>query len=134
MKQFSLDPAMLTMGGVFYPKGYMFLMFPSKDAIHKAEQLLLDSGVSGETMSLVTPKDIQEKIAQTVGTADIPLPSAGSEADTVRQYAQLASEGHHALMVHAPDAADSDQIMDVLKDSGISYGQKYRMLVIEDLT
>ena len=43
-------------------------------------------------MSLLTPSTIQEKIARTVGTADIPLPSAGSEADTVRRFAELAPQ------------------------------------------
>lgn len=134
MKPFALESGMLTMGGVFYPTGYMFIMFPSKDAALKAEQSLLDGGLSGETISLVTPEIIQEKIAHTVGTADIPLPSAGTEADTVRRYAELAGQGHHALMVKAPDAADSDKVMELLKGSGMSYGQKYRQLVIEDLT
>ncbi|HWI79608.1 MAG TPA: RNA-binding protein, partial [Ramlibacter sp.] len=68
-----------------------------------------------------------------VGSADIPLPSAGTEADTVRHFAHLASEGHHALMIHAPSAHDSDRVMEILKDARMSYGQKYRHFVIEDL-
>jgi len=35
--------------------------------------------------------------------------------------------------VHAPHAADSDRVMDLLQGAGISYGQKYRTLVIEDV-
>ena len=50
-----------------------------------------------------------------------------------RQFAELASKGHHALLVHAPDAKDSDQVMELLKDSKLTFGQKYRQLVIEDL-
>ena len=30
MKPFVLQPKMLTMGGVFYPTGYMFVMFPTR--------------------------------------------------------------------------------------------------------
>jgi hypothetical protein len=133
MKEFELEPSMLTMGGVFYPTGYMFLMFPTEKDARDAELALEDDGHTDETMSLLTPEMIHEKIARTVGSADIPLPSAGTEADTVRQYANLASQGHHALLIHAPKASESEHIMEVLKDFNISYGQKYRHLVIEDL-
>jgi hypothetical protein len=133
MKPFSIEPGMLTMRGVFYPTGYVFIMFPTEQDARDAERTLEDNGISGESISLLSPQDIQEKVARTVGSADIPLPSAGTEADTVRHYAKLASEGHHALMIHAPAAKDSDRVMEVLKDARMSYGQKYRQLVIEDL-
>ncbi len=133
MKPFALEPNMLTMRGVFYPTGYMFLMFPTEQDARNAERALEDDGYSGESISLLTPQDIQEKVARTVGNADIPLPSAGTEADTVRQYAQLAGQGHCALMIHAPTGKETEHIMEVLKDAPISYGQKYRHLVIEDL-
>jgi hypothetical protein len=133
MKPFALEPNMLTMRGVFYPTGYMFIMFPSEKDARDAERLLEEHGHTGEGISLLTPQDIQEKVARTVGNADIPLPSAGTEADTVRHFAELASQGHYALMIHAPSAKESDRVMDVLKDTPISYGQKYRHLVIEDL-
>ena len=133
MKSFVLEPDMLTMSGVFYPKGYVFLMFPTRDGASQAAQTLADNGIAGDTVSLVSPETIQETIARTVGNADMPLPSAGTEADTVRRYAELASQGHHALMIHAPKAEESDRVMELLKGSEISYAQKYRMLVIEDL-
>jgi hypothetical protein len=133
MKRFELEPGMLTMSGVFYPTGYMFVMFPSEQDARDADRLLQDDGYNGEAISLLTPQDIQEKLARTVGSADIPLPSAGTEADTVRHFAQLASQGHHALLIHAPSGKETEHIMDVLKQARISYAQKYRHLVIEDL-
>ena len=72
-------------------------------------------------------------IVRTVVNADTPLPSAGTEGDTVRRFAELASQGHHALFIRAPSAHESDRVMEVLKDAHISWGQKYRKLVIEDL-
>jgi hypothetical protein len=133
MKSFELEPGMTTMRGVFYPTGYMFLMFPTKDDAMAAERKLEDDGLAGESISLLTPELIQEKIARTIGSGDIPLPSAGTEADTVRQIVELAAQGHHALMIHAPKAHESEHVMEVLRDAKISYGQKYRHLVIEDL-
>jgi hypothetical protein len=134
MKAFHLEPGMTTMRGVFYPTGYMVLMLPSEKAARDAEMLLEDKGIAGESVSLLTPEVFQEEIARTVGTADIPLPSAGTEADTVRRFAELASQGHYALMIHAPSAAETERVMDILKECPITYGQKYRHLVIEDLT
>jgi hypothetical protein len=133
MKPFSIEPDMLTLGGVFYPTGYMFLMFPTEQDARKAEKALEEKGYNGESISLLTPRDILEKIVRTVGSADIPLPSAGTEADTVRRFAELASQGHHALMVHAPSHDESERVMELLRGAPISYGQKYRQLVIQDL-
>ena len=133
MKHFELEPNMSTMRGVFYPTGYMFLMFPSEKDARDAERLLEEDGYTDESISLLTPQDIQEKVARTVGNADIPLPSAGTEADTVRHFTELASQGHYALMIHAPTAKETEHVMELLKDAPISYGQKYRHLVIEDL-
>jgi len=133
MKPFALEPHMLTVRGVFYPTGYMFIMFPTEKEARDAEHALEEDGYSGESISLLTPEDVQQKIARTVGSADMPLPSAGTEADTVRHFTALASQGHWALMIHAPSAAQTDHVMKVLKNYRISYGQKYRHLVIEDL-
>lgn len=133
MKPFTLESDMLTMGGVFYPTGHVFLMFPSREAAEKAAAELSRQGVDDAGISLLTPETIQGQIARTVGNADIPLPSAGTEADTVRRYAELASQGHHALLVHAPKAEQSDRLMALLEGHEVSYAQKYRKLVIEDL-
>jgi hypothetical protein len=133
MKPFELAPNMLTLRGVFYPTGHMFVMFPSEKDARDAERAIERDGYSGESICLLTPVDIQQKIARTVGDADMPLPSAGTEADTVRHFAELASKGHYALMIHAPTAEETDHIMKVLKGFPVSYGQKYRHLVIEDL-
>jgi hypothetical protein len=133
MKEFELEPRMLTIRGVFYPTGHMFLMFPSEADARKAAHDLLDDGYSGESISVLTPEVILEKIARTVSNADMPLPSAGTEADTVRHYADLASKGAWALLIHAPSAEETEHIMKVLKDDRIAYAQKYRHLVIEDL-
>ena len=134
MKAFTLEPNMLTLRGVFYPTGHMFIMFPSeKDARDAAYALEEENGHSSESISLLAPEDIHEKIARTAGSADIPLPSAGTEADTVRHFTDLASKGHYALMIHAPSAGESERIMKVLKQFPISYAQKYRHFVIEDL-
>ena len=76
---------MLPMVGVFYPTGYMFLMF-------------------------ATQADRSQAVVSL-----------------------LADQGHSAMMIHAPSGEETTHVMDVLRHARISYAQKYRHLVIEDL-
>jgi hypothetical protein len=133
MKPFVLDSSMQTMAGVFYPTGYVVMMLPTREDARQAVKLLTEHGMSADTMTLLPPETVLNEIARTVGSADIPLPSPGTEADTVRQMTDFASNGHWGLMVYAPDQKDGDDLMAWLKGMPIPYAQKYRQLVIEDL-
>ena len=132
MKPFALEPGMLTVRGVFYPTGHLFLMFPTEEGARNAEHALEANGHSGEHISLLTPAEILDKIARTAGPEE-PLPSPGTEAETVRHFTQLARQGHHGLLIHAPSHEETEHIMQVLSGHPVSYGQKYRQWVIEDL-
>lgn len=133
MNAFELDSDMLTMAGVFYPTGHIFAMFPSEADARQVGEALEKSALSEKPVMLLDPHTILEKVVRTVGSADIPLPSAGTEAATVRQYAALAGQGHWAVMVHAPDADDTAAAMDIVRTAPFSFAEKYRLLVIEDL-
>ncbi|NML45877.1 RNA-binding protein [Ramlibacter sp. G-1-2-2] len=132
MKPFQLTNDMKTMTGVFYPTGWMVLMFPGEQAARDAARRLEDDGFEGDALMLLTPGEVLRNIAGATGDDGV-APSVGSEGDTARRFAELGRQGHYALMVHAPHAADSDRAKDLLKDAPISYGQKYRKLVIEDV-
>jgi len=132
MRAFHLDPNMKTMGGVFYPTGWMVLMFPGEQEARGAGKILADSGMDDGDLMLITPGDFRREILGATGDDEL-LPSAGTEGDTVRRFAELAAQGHHALMIHAPDHKQSEHILELLRDRPISYGQKYRKLVIEDV-
>jgi hypothetical protein len=132
MKPFHLESSMKTMRGVFYPTGYMVLMFPGEQEARDAARLLTDDGIDADCVCLITPEDFRREIVGATGDDDM-LPSAGTEGDTIRRFSELARQGHYALMIHAPKAEQSDHVMAVLKDAKISYGQKYRTLVIEDI-
>src|SRR5436309_13659066 len=108
MKPFAPESKMYTLGGVFYPTGHMFIMFPTAEDALEAERLLLASGYDAGGICLLTPKDIHEKIANSVADEDH-LPSAGSEAETARHYEELAREGHHALLVPTPNGVHAQQ-------------------------
>jgi hypothetical protein len=133
MRPFHLDSSMTTaMRGVFYPTGWMVLMFPGEQQARDAAKKLEDNGVAEGDVLLMSPADFRRDLVDATGDDSI-LPSAGTESDTLRKFAQLASEGHYGLMVHAPKQENSDHVLELLRGSGMSYGQKYRSLVIEDI-
>jgi len=134
MRTFQLDPKMLTMGGVFYPTGYMILMFASEQEARRAAKILGHADFDIDDFMLIRPDDIRDQMMGTSGPGDDEiLPSAGTEADTVRRYWELAQEGHYGLMVPSPHNADAERAIAVLQDPKPSYGQRYRTLIIEDL-
>lgn len=132
MRAFQLDSSMTTMRGTFYPTGWMVLMFPGEQQARDAAQLLAREGVAEDAMMFLTPQDVRQHLLKTAGDDKL-IPSAGSEGDTVRRIAELSAQGHHGLMVHVPHQEDADRVTALLQDAPISYGQRYRKLVIEDV-
>ena len=134
MKPFSLGAGMTNMRGVFYPTGHMVLMFPTEADARHAADLLRQDGLSEDDLCLASP---QEFLRHVTGAADedddVLLPSPGTEAGTAQHFKRLAAEGHHALIVHASAGLTSEHVLELLRDTKISYGQRYRRLVIEDL-
>jgi hypothetical protein len=133
MKTFSLT-GMTNIRGVFYPSGHMVLMFPTEQDARQACQLLRRDGVSEDDIFLVAPHEFEDKLMGACDDDDdVLLPSVGTEAETAQHFRQLAHDGHHALIVHATAKLTSDHVVELLKGTHISYGQRYRFLVIEDL-
>ena len=132
MRAFRLDSDMTTMRGTFYPTGWMVLMFPGEQESHDAAKLLAREGIAEDAMMFLTPADVRQHLGGATGDDHI-IPSAGTEGDTVRKIVACAAKGHHGLMVHVPHQQDADKVTSLLKDAPISYGQRYRKLVIEDI-
>jgi Rad3-related DNA helicase len=134
MKPFSLSAAMTNLRGVFYPTGHAVLMFPTLVDARQACELLRKDGISEDDLCLANPEEFERQITgATDEDDDMLLPSIGTEAETARHFRELAHAGHHALIVHASAKVTSQHVLDVLKDTHMSYGQRYRFLVIEDL-
>ncbi|RTD89958.1 hypothetical protein EJO68_21215 [Variovorax atrisoli] len=134
MKHFTLEPGMLSsIGGAFYPTGYSMVMFPDARDAERIGRGLIEKGMSGDDIYLLPAETVLREIVPTVTTADDPLPSAGTDAATVRAYAKLAKEGHAALLVRTEDGAAAEQMMELVRTVPYSIAQRYRTLVIEDL-
>jgi hypothetical protein len=134
MKAFSIDAGMTNMRGVFYPTGHMVLMLPTESDARRACELLRHDGVREEDLCLANPAEFERQISDAIDEYDdVLLPSVGTEVETARRFRHLAHQGHFALIVHASSAMTSDHVLEVLHDLPISYGQRYRFLVIEDM-
>lgn len=135
MQAFQMTSKMTTMQGVFYPTGYSFLMFPDDQIAQQAAQQLEVAGFAPDEVMLLTPHVILKEIGKITDddSSAVALPSVGTEGATVNKYINLARQGHHALMVKASSDDDSERMMSVVRELPLSFGQKYHMLVIEDL-
>jgi hypothetical protein len=135
MKPFELTSDFTTMGGQFYPTGHIVAMFPDAGAAEAAARALTDHGIGDDDMSLLTPEVMLRDVVRTVGDSGSSiLPPVGTEADTVRRYAQHASQGHYTLLIRAPRKSEEvEHLMEVLRQHRVSYAQKYSRLIIEDL-
>jgi hypothetical protein len=129
MRPFRLDADMKTMRGTFYPTGWLVLMLPGEAQAREAARKLAGAGVLEEKMMHMTPEDFRREVAGAAGDDGV-LPSAGTEGDTVRKMSELAAQG---LLVYAPRQADCERVMETLRGMPVSFGQKYRTLVIEDV-
>ncbi|HYD76205.1 hypothetical protein [Ramlibacter sp.] len=134
MKHFSLSSGMTTMRGIFYPRGHIVMMFPTEQDALLAAKLLREDGVSEDDLSMATGAEFERQITGLCDeNSDLLLPSVGTEADTATHFRDLAHQGHYALIVHADARLTTHHVMELLKDTHCSYGQRYRFLVIEDL-
>lgn len=133
MKTFELTSSMLTMSGVFYPKGYAFIMFPNAQDAAQVAREVVDTHDGNAIVMLLTPEEVLKEIGKADGASDIELPSVGTEGATVAKYIELARQGHGALMVKVHSTEDAERVMAAVRKVPFSYAQRYHMLAIEDL-
>jgi hypothetical protein len=133
MKKFELTPDMLTMGGVFYPKGYAFIMFPNATLAERAGSEISAMGPFGDTVMFLNTATVLRDIGKVEGDSDIALPSVGTEGATVRKYVDLARQDHCALMVKVGSDEETELVMQAARQASFSYGQRYHLLAIQDL-
>ena len=132
MKNLVLDSSMTNMGGVFYPTGHVFALFPDEDCVRQAATALQAAGHRGE-LAYASPDTILQDIVRTLGTADAPLPSVGAEGDMVRRIADLAGTGHHGMLIAMADKDEADAVVNAIAPEGAVTAFYYRTFIIEDL-
>jgi hypothetical protein len=118
--------------GAFKPVGHIVAALPD-DA--RATAAVRDLGAAG-----FAPEDI---LAYTAGEEDDEMDRMlarasdcagfGHEVALMRRYQELARDGANWLIVYAPEAADCDRAVAVLRRHGTLLAEKYHRLVVEDL-
>ncbi len=134
MKDFTLASRMLTLRGEFYPTGFMFVMVPTLEHAQAIERDLQAIQVGGDDVLLLTSEVVLEQVVPTAAHHGDSMPSIGFESAVVRQYRDLALKGHCAVMIKAGSAEHTEQVMEIVRKQPFSIAEKYRFLVIEDLT
>lgn len=132
MTGFKVTSDMLTFGGVFYPKGYMFILFPLEKDAHQVAARLNALSDKPETTYLDSATILRE-IGHVDGDTEVDLPAVGTEGATVHKYVQLARQGNCALMIKADSDEQAERVMVEVRKTTFSYGQRYHLLAMEDL-
>ena len=132
MKPFVLDSSMTNMGGIFYPTGQVFALFPDEDCSRQAALALQAASHQGD-IAYASPEVILQEIVHTLGTADAPLPSVGAEGDMVRRIADLAGTGHHGVLIRMADKDAPERVVAAIAPEGAAAAFYYRTFIIEDL-
>ncbi len=132
MKPILIDSSMTNMSGTFYPTGHVFALFPDEDCVRQAAARLLSAGHTSDT-AYASPEVILRDVVGTLGNADAPLPSVGAEGDMVRRIADLASQGHHGLLISMADNDEIDTVTAAITPEGAVAAFYYRTFIIEEL-
>ena len=133
MKNFELTQKMLSLGGVFYPTGYAFIMFPNAAQAERAAIEIANTTALEESVMFLNAATVLKDIGKVEGDSDVELPSVGTEGATVRKYVDLARTGHCALMVKVDSSEETEIVMQSARSASFSYGQRYHLLAMEDL-
>ena len=132
MKDFHLERKMMSLLGDFYPTGHLFVMVPTEADARRAEDLLCSDKQDCTGVHLLRPNDVLD-VVHVFDRRDLALPSVGFEEHTVRHFAELAREGHHALLIPARNTRACEHLMEVLRGVPVSSAVYYRRFVIEEL-
>ena len=128
MRPLIVDSSMTSMGGTFYPTGYVFALFPDEDSTRHAAAALDTIDHKGE-LSYGDPATVMQEVVRTLGSVDAPLPSVGAEGDMVRRIADLAGAGYHGLLIFL----DNQDTIENVVEAGAATAFYYRTFIIEDL-
>ena len=133
MKTFELTSDMLTLGGVFYPKGYSLVMLPSAQHAEQVARELESSASTPAEIMILEPQTILRDIGKVKDDSDVDLPAVGTEGATVSKYVALARKGHHGLMVKVDSDEETENVMVAARKADFSYAQRYQLLAMQDL-
>lgn len=125
------DANKLLEGGIFYPTGHIVLGFADSAMAARARVALLDAGFDAKRLLAVTAEMMASEARANL--ADHGMLGAGSALPVRQKQLEMAEDGVHFLIVHAPEDADVDQLLAAVHAIPLHYAVRYRRLVIENL-
>lgn len=134
MKTLNVDSSMRALiGGAFYPSGHTMVMYATEQQARGSAEKLFANGFTGDDVYFVPPADVLAQIGPTVQHTDEPLPSAGTDGATAREFIERAGQGQYGLLVATPGDAAAARLKTVLDEAGYEIARRYYSLAIEDL-
>ncbi len=121
--------------GVSKPVGHVVISFPRAEQADAAAQELAADTTAGLTQSDVRRYSDQQMLQQIDGDLEraSSLAAVGQELNLVRARRELAAQGYHWLIVHAPDDEQALRVADVARRHGAERAQQYGRFIIEEL-
>ena len=106
MKPLVIDSTLTQAGGMFYPTGHVFALFPDEGCVRQVAAELEALPNTGET-AYARPEIILQDLVRTEGAAGGTLPTTGLEGEHLRRMGALALGGGaacpHGLDSGLPD-------------------------------
>lgn len=118
-------------GGIFYPTGHVVTAFANRHLAVRARKALEGAGFAGDDLMEVNPETMAREAAENLSTKG--LLAVGASAPAREKQLELAEQGCHFLIVHAPGDEDHERLEKALAGMSVRYAVKYRRLIIENL-
>ena len=118
--------------GVSKPVGHVVISFPGAEQAAAAAQALAPLGLGADAVHPYTDREMLRRIDADLAYAS-PLAAVGQELNLVRARRELAQQGYHWLVVHAPHQEQARQVADIAQQHGAHRAQRYGTFVIEEL-
>ncbi len=120
-------------GSLFYPSGHIVAAFPDAGAALHAQKDLVTGGYDAlHDCIYITPDTLIRQ-----SDADLHLRGmralSGHSLQTRDTHLDLAHEGCHFLVIHAPSRAEEARVIRVLSRVPVRYAIKYHFFAIERL-
>lgn len=118
--------------GVFSPKGFVVMVFPSEDSADKARSELLQNGFTKDDVIHYCRdevlKEFEKSEEHTVDPAQM-----GQDLAKVDVYLDYAKGGSGFLVVRAPKDEQTRTALDIAHRYGLQYAEKYNRLTMEQV-
>lgn len=118
--------------GVFKPVGHVVIGFAREGDLRSTRDELANAGFAERDFTTYTPDAMKAQSEEQIKTAGV-LASFGHEINLIQLYRDLSAQGHHWLVVFAPEDEQAARVVEAARRGNAKIAQKYNPLVIEEL-